>query len=223
MLSDMLAALGITDLVIKVFAILGAAVAFLVGLRQYKRGQVWQRSQIVLSLIQSFEEDERIEAACAMLDWDEREVTLGEGQRIQFKNSLLLSALRVPAMDIVTAPGQEMAEGRDAFTPEESYIRDAFDALFDFFDKLYAFRETKLLTAQDCTYFRYWLELLRDIGTYKRSPQIQQAISRYMEAYHFKGVRELVKEYGENPEPLAIMKDAETSPRGARRANGREV
>jgi hypothetical protein len=221
-LNDMLAALGITDLVIKVFATLGAMAAFLVGLRQYKKGQAWQRSQIVLSLIQSFEGDEHIEAACAMLDWDEREVSLGEGQQIQFKNSLLPSALRVPAMDVVRATSHETADGKVTFTREESFIRDAFDALFDFFDKLYAFREMKLLTVQDCTYFRYWLELLRDIRTYKGSPEIHEAISRYMEAYHFKGVRKLLEEYSRNPEPLAIMDDADTGSL-ATPGDGREV
>lgn len=168
--------------------------AFLLGLRQYALAQKWQKAGVVLSLMDSFEEDKRIEAACGMLDWDEREFVL-EGAAVPFRNEMLLSALRVPVMDIAAQEEGARTEGIDSFTKQESAIRDAFDAFFDFFCKLHAFQKAKLLLFEDYVYFYYWLELLSDVGRYKNDARIQHMIDRYIDAYHFDEVRELVEQY----------------------------
>jgi len=185
--------LAVLDLIVQVLTGIAAIVAFLFGVQQYVKGQKWQRAQILLSLIDSFESDERVEAACAMLDWDEREISIGE-ESIYFKNEMLISALRVPAMDTQVT-----------FSKEERVIRDAFDAFFDFFHKLYAFQKSGLLTFAEYAYFYYWFELLRDVGRYKRIPNVQEVVHKYIDAYHFVGVRELLEEYSKKPEPLSIM------------------
>ncbi len=206
------------DLIVKVIAGTAAIVAFVIGLWQYKRGQKWQKAQVLLALIDSFERDKRIEAACATLDWDAREVQLGEERSIKFENKMLVSALRVPVMDIAVAsldnqhrtPEPAVTPVQEAvFTPEESMIRDAFDAFFDFFHKLYAFQRTGLLKFSDYVYFNYWFELLRDIGKYKDDREIQRAMERYIQEYHFVGVQELLQSYQKHPEPLSIMSQGE--------------
>lgn len=182
------------DTIIKIAAALGAVIAFLYSLRQYKKGQMWQKADVILNLIDSFERDEQIDLACSLIDWDEREVDIGLPTTFRFRNELLVKALEVREMD-------------SDFTPEESKIRDAFDAFFDFFEKLYSFQRTGLLSFGDLAYFYYWFELLRDIGRYKKIPSLQPAISKYLEAYHFRGVQELLRQYSLNPEPLDIMKE----------------
>jgi len=171
---------------------IGAIAAILLGIREYQKGQRWQKAQVLLSLIDSFERNKQIELARRMLDWDEREVFIDGKRSIQFKNDMLITALRVVSMDT-----------KIAFTPEEQIIRDAFDAFFDFFHKLYAFQKSGLLTLTDYTYFFYWFELLRNIGNYKRNPAIQKAIHEYIRG--FEGIQYLLKEYSKNPEPLSIM------------------
>lgn len=204
--ADPQVALGIADLVIKILAAVGAGTAFLVAIRQYRQGQAWQRSQIVLSLIDSFENNDRIQAACGMIDWDSKTIPMPNGKSLRFRNSMLIGALRVPLMDLQRPEGP--VDGSDepdgAFSEEESFIRDSFDSFFDFFDKVYAFRKANLLLADDYAYFCYWLELVRDIGSYKQSDQIGHAVAEYIEGYRFSGVHKLLDEYRTRPLPLAL-------------------
>ncbi|MGA9387768.1 MAG: hypothetical protein WBV70_02955 [Candidatus Bathyarchaeia archaeon] len=191
----------------------GAAIGFVLGFRQYRKGQNWQRAQIVISLIDSFEEDKQIELACTMLDWDEREIALPgkESTRVlQFKNEMLVSALRVPEMDIASFGQKSANDEKGAFTEEESIIRDAFDAFFDFFHKLYALQEGGLLSFSDYVYFYYWLELIRDIGNYKKDQRIKSALDNYIDSYRFIGIKELLRQYQKKPDIIPIMKNDET-------------
>jgi len=191
--------MALADFILKLVGGTGAAVAFIFGYVQYKKGQNWQKAQVLLSLIDSFEEDKCIECACQMLDWDEREVRLAGEKPIKFKNEMLLSALRVPVMD--TAGKNPTGDG---FTETESVIRDCFDAFFDFLHKLYAFRRNGLLTFQDLAYFNYWFELIHNIEEYKRVPGLKQRIFSYMRSYKFVGAEQLIQEYAQKPDPLLL-------------------
>lgn len=196
--------INLADLVLKVIGGLGAALAFGFGYHQYKKGQNWQKAQILLSLIDSFEEDKKIECACQMLDWDEREVQIGDDHKFRFKNEMLIKALRVPVMDRAGS-----ADDDDCFSKEESFVRDCFDAFFDFIHKLYAFRRSGLLNYNDLTYFFYWFELVRTVGKYKDNPAIQSAIENYIKKYKFSGVQELLTEYASNPDPLLLVDEVQ--------------
>jgi hypothetical protein len=191
--------MALADLILKLVGVTGAAIAFIVGYIQYKKGQNWQKAQVLLSLIDSFEEDKCIECACQMLDWDEREVRLADQKPIKFKNEMLLSALRVPVMD--TAGDNPTGDG---FTETESLIRDCFDAFFDFLHKLYAFRRNGLLTFQDLAYFNYWFELIHNIEEYKAIPGLKQRIFSFMRCYKFVGAEQLIEEYARKPDPLLL-------------------
>lgn len=177
-----------------IVAILGwtaAVITFILGLWQYIKGQRWRRAQIMLSLIDSFEKNKRIEMACTMLDWDEREIITPEGKVLHFKNEMLLSALQIPEMDT-----------EEIFTVEERLIRDCFDEFFDFFHKLYSFEKSGLLSFSDFVYFNYWFELLRNVGEYKKDKRIQEMFDRYIDEYCFIGIKKLLEEYKKKPDPI---------------------
>lgn len=179
------------SLAIQIVGYTGAGFAFLVGLRQYQRAQTYQKAEVLLKLIDSFEEDPKIDAACQMIDWDAREVQLSEAATFHFSNGMLVQALRVPKMD-------------EGFTAEESYIRDCFDAFFDYFHKVHAFWKSDIVSFEDLRYFYYWFELLRSIGHYKEIPELQGALETYVAKYKFKGISELLAEYSKNPESLDL-------------------
>jgi hypothetical protein len=105
---------SLISLLLQVAGGIGAAIAFLFSYRQYKKGQRWRKARVILSLIDSFEQDEKIKLAREMIDWDERDFIV-DGKKIHFKNDMLLTALRTPKMDV-------------GFSDEETIIRDAFDA-----------------------------------------------------------------------------------------------
>ena len=54
---------------VKVVAFLGAAVAFLIGLLQYRKAQRWKRSEWLATEMQAFFADPVVKAALYMIDW----------------------------------------------------------------------------------------------------------------------------------------------------------
>jgi len=132
------------DLLIKGMGAIGALVAFVLGLGQYRKGQHWKRAETILGLIDGFRRDPYIQAACLMLDWDERLIRIKDGPQIDFQNSMLKRGLRILWMNedkntpLDAAPVTDK-EGINYFTAEEVVIRDCFDVFFDYFDKINAF------------------------------------------------------------------------------------
>jgi hypothetical protein len=177
--------IGVGQLCLGLIVALGATWAFIVGLRQYERGQRWQKAQVLLTLIESFDSDPLIKAARQMLDWNSRNIVI-DGLVISYLDSKLASALRVwgrgdnPFSD---------------FTPEEGKIRDAFDALFDFFEKLNSLVQSRLIPFSDLTYFFYWLRRLAYASYYKNAPDVSGVFEAYVTAYSFTGTQHLTEMY----------------------------
>lgn len=183
---------------------LAALIAFIVGLRQYRRGQGWQKAQILLSLVNTFENNALVRAARTMIDWDERQIMIGD-KVVHFNREVLASALRVQEYDVVGASTIAGTESSIPYTPEEALIRDAFDTFFDFFFKLESFVRIGLLRFTDLVYFYYWFELLSNFGEYKGDPSLQTTIDEYIDGYNFVGLRRLLREYRRHKrEPLSI-------------------
>lgn len=181
--------------ILTVLAPIGAAIAFLIGLRKYSKGQNWLKARFMLSMIESFEKDKKINMACKMLDWDERDLDFSEGKTLHIDNKMLVSALRVVRMDIESNEQPDQITARTTFTKEESCVRDAFDTFFDFFDRLYALEKSGLLSFSDLWYFYYWFELLCHVGEHKKDPTIQKAFDNYIVAYNFVGLRKFIEKY----------------------------
>ncbi len=72
----------IIDIFVKVLGFLGSIGAILFGVYQYKKGQRWQKANIILSLIDHFESDKNIRIAREMLDWDKRKILVNETRNI---------------------------------------------------------------------------------------------------------------------------------------------
>ena len=54
----------------------GAAIAFLIGLQQYRRGEYWKRSQFLAQEMKEFFADSRVENTRMMIDWGVRDIPL---------------------------------------------------------------------------------------------------------------------------------------------------
>ena len=169
-----------------------AIFGYLFGFRQYRKGQRWQKAQVLMALIDSFEKDELVDAACKMLDWDERPMDI-EDQNFLFSNDMLISALRVVPWD-----------KSSIFTPPEVCIRDSFDAFFDYFDRLHNFQKLKLLDFEDYQYFFYWFHMVDNISRLKGENKpgvgntgdaIEKAIINYCASYKFKGFEALLDRF----------------------------
>jgi hypothetical protein len=173
------------------------------GWCKYRRAQNWKKAEIILGLIDSFKSDPEIQAACLMLDWDQREIQLEGRTMLSFRNEMLISGLRIIWMDAdkripldaVRSDATSERESDTGFTCDEALIRDCFDAFFDYFDKINAFRRSALVEWKDLSYFVYWLELVCKVGLNKSNPAIQDTVNQYLTVYDFRGFLELSKDY----------------------------
>ncbi|MBI5396725.1 MAG: hypothetical protein HZA91_15635 [Verrucomicrobia bacterium] len=162
----------------------GAAIVFLIGIYQYRRGQIYKRASLLLDLVELFESDKRIRVACTMIDWDRREIPLEDGRTLKFENRLLVSALRTPPMDT-------------DFTADENAIRDAFSAFLDFFQKIDSLWASRILRFKDLQYFYYWFELVHECQRYKKDADVHKRLHQFIDTYRFVWMRRLLERYGE--------------------------
>src|SRR5204863_9581854 len=84
---------------VDLLTVIAAAIAFAVGLWQYRRAQLWKRLEFVAAEISSFNSDWRARNAMLMLDWGSRKLALfpeqdvSEGREVFVDRELLSSAL----------------------------------------------------------------------------------------------------------------------------------
>src|SRR5262245_24370381 len=71
-----LLAVWTSDDVVKAIALLGAALAFIVGWMQYRRAQHWKRVEWVAQEMKSFLGDPLVQAALMMMEWGSRRIPL---------------------------------------------------------------------------------------------------------------------------------------------------
>jgi hypothetical protein len=68
--------LGTWKFILSIVGYVGAVVAFVVGLLQYRRAEYWKRSQFLAQEMKEFFEDPRVENARTMIDWGVRDIPL---------------------------------------------------------------------------------------------------------------------------------------------------
>ena len=181
------------DQLIAVTGLLGALVAFLVGLRQYRRAQAWKRAEWVAAEVATFLNTPDVINALAMIDWWERYILLfpfhpdPEQRQVRVDDPLVTAAL-VHHSDSA------------GFSRAQARIRDCFDCFLDGLERFENFIEVGLIDVDDVRpYLSYWIDRIsgRHPGSADQS-RLQQ-LWRYVEAYEFRGVQSLVARFGSAP------------------------
>jgi hypothetical protein len=54
---------------LSILGYLGAAIAFIVGFRQYLRADYWKRSEFLASEMKTYFDDPKVDATLTMIDW----------------------------------------------------------------------------------------------------------------------------------------------------------
>ncbi len=135
------------DFILNIIALLGAGFGFWVGLRQWRRGQQWQRAEQMDKFVQQFESEELLQLAATTIDWTRRTITFRE-KEFAVTNTDALMALRIHT---------EMEN--PSFEGEQATLRDAYDALLAFFNRLELALTSGLIDAKPAKqYFGYWLQ-----------------------------------------------------------------
>jgi hypothetical protein len=171
-------------------SILIAVFAFLFGVWQYRKSQVWKRLEFVSSEMRTFFDDDAAKAAMTMLDWRRKKTALfkhrGEGdmERITVDYEMVVKSLGTdPAM---------------AYDKNESAIREIFERFLEFLARFEGFITSGGVERNDFTpYLDYWAKLLA--GRDERSPEVTRMVLpqlwRFIDYYGYRDVRRFVGRY----------------------------
>jgi hypothetical protein len=188
---------------VKLLALIGASIAFVVGLLQYRKTQRWKRAEWVAQEMKDFFADASVKTALQLLDWGSRRAELFPGRAepeerfVKVGDDDLAEALA----DHSNRPG--------GFTPTEAALRDLFDYFLDRLERINSFVEAGLVSLGDVRpYLDYWAGHV--VSARKDDPKVDRLVQlrRYIRRYGFAGVEALFTRLCGRPFP----QDKETEP-----------
>jgi hypothetical protein len=169
----------------------GGLIAFLVGLIQYRHAQRWRRAEFVANEMKEFKADPMVHNALLLLDWNERAVELFPSEADPNRHSICIKDQAIAAALVPHV-------ARCDFTPVEIALRDNFDRFFDRLERFEYFLEAGLVTCkQFAPYLSYWLDILGNENSGRKSPEVVRALWVYIDFY-YSGVTSLLRRFGYN-------------------------
>ena len=152
---------------IEITKILGAALAFGIGLRQYRKSEVWKRLEFVADEMKIFYADAAAKAAMTMLDWRRKEMALfkyrdeNDYRRVVVDYEIVASSLGVDP---------ELQYGKT-----QSAIREIFERFLEFLARFEGFLEAGVVKQSDLNpYLDYWIKLIS--GHDAHSPEVTKLV-----------------------------------------------
>lgn len=179
---------------LKAIALVGVAIAFAIGLVQYRRAQQWKRAEWVAQEMKQLFSDPLVQAALLMIDWSSRQILL-------YPDREKLDERYVPLTNEIVARAlmsHEERQGADRFSPLEADIRAAFDRVLDGLERFHSYEVTGLVKISDLQpYLKYWaVNLARDRGITTGEDRVAR-LKTYMDKYGFDGAHKLLKDIAE--------------------------
>ena len=145
------------------------------ALDQSMRELRWRQTVEAQATIRRMTEDKHANDAMTILDWNGRRFEIRSGTRAKITWKLMREALRLePAI----------------FTPEEVFVRDAFDGLFDKFEMMEHQIANGLFCDKDVSYpMEYYASRMKH-------PSNWPIFLRYLNTYKYPGALRLIERMG---------------------------
>lgn len=159
------------------------------GIGQYKKDQRWKKAEFVAKEIKEFKSDPIIKNLMLMLDWNKREIKLSQDENMIIIDIdfILCKALQ---------PKTYLNE-KGGFTPQESLIRDHFDAFLDYLERFEAFIETGLVSEEDFSpYLNYWFNIIGNRNSGRKNQKFYDIFWQYIDSLGYTKVQKLMSRYG---------------------------
>jgi len=175
---------------IEVVKVLGAAIAFLIGLQQYRRSHVWKRLEFVSAQMKIFFDDHAVRSTMHMLDWRKKKMPL-----YKFRDEDDDAEVTVVYQDVAAALGIDPATRYDK---KLSAIREAFERFLEYLARFEGFLEARAVEPTDLNPgLDYWMKLLSGHDTH--APEVTQEVLpslwRFVDYFGYRDVRRLVNRY----------------------------
>jgi hypothetical protein len=136
---------------IEITKILGAALAFGIGLWQYRKSEAWKRLEFVAAEMKVFYDDAAVKAAMTMLDWRKKEMALfkyrdeGDYNRVVVNYEIVAGSLGV--------------DPESQYDKTQSAIRELFERFLEFLARFEGFLEAGVVKQSDLNpYLDYCLK-----------------------------------------------------------------
>jgi hypothetical protein len=137
----------------EILKLVGAGVAFGIGLNQYRKSETWKRLEFVAAETRAFYDDAAVKLAMGMLDWRRKEVSLykyrGEND---FERETVDYAIVANALS--TDPDKQ-------YDKVHSAVREIFERFLEFLARFEGFLATGVVKQADLDpYLDYWIKLI---------------------------------------------------------------
>src|SRR5262245_18409708 len=184
---------------LNVVVLVGATVAFLVGLAQYRRAQHWKRAEWVAQEMKALFGDPVVQAALLMFDWSSRRIPLYPGREVEGERHVLIEN---KAVANALMPHEDRPEG---FTDLEADIRAAFDRLLDGLERFHSYVDTGLCELRDLQpYLKYWAVSLWRPRTPRSEDHRRARLAEYMKRYGSEGALSLLERVAAESAPSRL-------------------
>lgn len=151
---------------LEIIKLVGAGIAFVLGLYQYVKAQRWKRVEFVAAEMKSFKENPATTGARIMLDWSVKTIPLyrfrgdDDEELVKVSYDVVSDALMVPP------PG---------FDKRECAIREIFDEFLEFLERFEGFINVRVVGEEEFSpYLHYWTKLLS--GNDKHAPEATETV-----------------------------------------------
>jgi hypothetical protein len=195
------------DRKIKVLALIGAIVGFLVGLFQYRKAQRWKKAEFLANEMKHFFATPRVQKALVLIDWGSRRFQLLESGAADVAETLVTRKMQASGLrpHVLLGPAASddevfVVDGAVAlkgFTVEEAAIRDCYDAFLDGLEQFASYVKTGLVHVDSLRpYLGYWIAEIASPAQDSEDAAWCAALLTYISFYRFEGVLWLFEAFG---------------------------
>ena len=192
---------------LKALALLGASIAFGVGLFQYKKAQRWKRAEFLANEMKDIFANPRVQRALLLIDWGCRRIQLLEDRsadeaQVTVNRQMQTMGLRPHILLDRTGSDSETfvvdeSSSREGFTEAQAAIRDCYDAFFDGLERLASYSKTGLIDVPSLRpYIGYWIDQISSPTENPEDAAWCAALLTYATFYQFDGVLWLFDAFG---------------------------
>lgn len=177
----------ISEAVVPILGLIGAALAFFFGFSRYKKEQIWKKKEFVANEMKEFWGDIMNRNALLMLDWDTREIELYPTHPDYEKRYAIIGRKE---LECALMPHEDMTR---KFTKDETQIRDTIDHFLTNLTMFENFIKSGLIKYDDFhPYLRYWIKMISE----GLPNEARNALHLYISHYQYREVQDLVKRFG---------------------------
>lgn len=197
---------------LKILALLGALIAFGVGLLQYWKAQRWKRAEFLANEMKDFFATPRVQKALLLIDWGCRKIQLLEDcpadeSWVTVTRQMQTMGLRPHVLLDRTGSDSETftvdeSASRGGFTQSQAALRDCYDAFLDGLERFASYAKAGLIDVSSLRpYIGYWVDDISSPTENADDAAWCAALLTYVSFYRFGDVLWLFDAFGRSIRP----------------------